>query len=144
MLRPSGPASFLTSSFGRNFIFAYNVRAQNILWYQHCVLKPILNFTTLWANSAEDKQFFLEKHIVLTVLATCLLLRIFARTVKPVLKTCLFKYAENFTTKNRKFSDKNSDTFHNSAQNIDCGYSWEPPRRCGSHEYPQSMFLSRN
>ena len=27
-----------------------------------------------------------------------------------------------------------------SAQNIYCGYSLEPPRRCGSNEYPQSMF----
>ena len=26
---------------------------------------------------------------------------------------------------------------------IDCGYSLEPPRRGGSNEYPQSMFLSR-
>ena len=39
---------------------------------------------------------------------------------------------------------KNSDNFHISAQNIDCGYSLEPPRRGGSNEYPQSMFLSRN
>ena len=39
---------------------------------------------------------------------------------------------------------KNSDIFHISAQNIDCGYSLEPPRRGGSNEYPQSMFLSRN
>ena len=31
-----------------------------------------------------------------------------------------------------------------SAQNIDCGYSLEPPRRGGSYEYPQSLFLSRN
>ena len=41
----------------------------------------------------------------------------------------IFKYIENFTTKNWKFSDKNSDIFHISAQNIDCGYSLEPPRR---------------
>ena len=27
-----------------------------------------------------------------------------------------------------------------SAQNIDCGYSLEPPRRGGSNEYPQSVF----
>ena len=27
--------------------------------------------------------------------------------------------------------------------NIDCGYSLEPPQRGGSNEYPQSMFLSR-
>ena len=28
--------------------------------------------------------------------------------------------------------------------NIECGYSLEPPRRGGSNEYPQSMFLGRN
>ena len=39
---------------------------------------------------------------------------------------------------------KNSDIFHISAQNIDCGYSLEPPRRGGSNRYPQSMVLSRN
>ena len=42
------------------------------------------------------------------------------------------------------FRIKNSDIFHISAQNIDCGYSLEPPRRGGSNEYPQSMFLSRS
>ena len=39
---------------------------------------------------------------------------------------------------------KNSGSFHIFAQNIDCRYSLEPPRRGGSNEYPQSMFLSRN
>ena len=62
-----------------------------------------------------------------------------------ITKTRLFKYIENFTSKNWKFSDKkNSDIFHISAQNIDCGYSLEPPRRGGSNEYPLSMFLSKN
>ena len=42
------------------------------------------------------------------------------------------------------FHIKNSGIFHISAQNIDCVYSLEPPRRGGSNEYPQSMFLSRN
>ena len=50
------------------------------------------------------------------------------------------KYIEKFTTKTWKFSDKNSDIFHISAQNLDCGYSLELPRRGGSNEYPQSMF----
>ena len=27
---------------------------------------------------------------------------------------------------------------------IDCGYTFEPPRRGGSNEYPQSMFWSKN
>ena len=39
---------------------------------------------------------------------------------------------------------KNSDIFPISAQNIDCGYSLEPPRRGGSNEYPRSMFSSKN
>ena len=59
-------------------------------------------------------------------------------------KTRLFNYIDNFATKNWKFSDKNYDIFQISAKNIDCGYSLEPPRRGGSNEYPQSMFLNRN
>ena len=43
-----------------------------------------------------------------------------------------------------KFSDKNTDIFLISAQNIDCWYSLEPPHQGGSNEYPQPMFLSRN
>ena len=46
--------------------------------------------------------------------------------------------------KNENFQIKNSNIFHISAQNIDCGYSLKPPRRGGSNENPQSMFLSRN
>ena len=47
-----------------------------------------------------------------------------------ITKTRIYKYIGNFTTKKLKiFSDKNSDIFHISAQNIDCGYSLEPPRR---------------
>ena len=37
---------------------------------------------------------------------------------------------------------RNSKIFQISAQNIDCGYSLEPPRRGGSNEYPQSMFCA--
>ena len=56
-------------------------------------------------------------------------------------KTRLFKYIENLTIKkNENFQIKNSDIFLISAQNIDCGYSLEPPQRGGSNEYPQSMF----
>ena len=46
--------------------------------------------------------------------------------------------------KTDKFEIKNSDIFHIFAQNIDCVYSLEPPRRGGSNEYPQSIILSRN
>ena len=46
--------------------------------------------------------------------------------------------------KTENFQIKNSDIFHISAQNVDCGYTLEPPRQGGSSAYPQSMFLSRN
>ena len=62
-----------------------------------------------------------------------------------ITKTCLFKYVEKFSPpKTENFQIKISDIFHISAQNIDCGYTLEPPRRGGSKEYPQSMFLSRD
>ena len=46
--------------------------------------------------------------------------------------------------KNENFQQKNFDIFLIFAQNIDCGYTLEPPRRGGSNEYPQSMFWSKN
>ena len=63
----------------------------------------------------------------------------------PIMKTRLFKYIlKILSPKNENFQIKSSDIFHSSAQKIDYGYSLEPPRRGGSNEYPQSMFLSRN
>ena len=54
-----------------------------------------------------------------------------------ITKTRLFKYIENFTSKKQNLLRyKNADIFYMSAQNIDCGYSLEPPRRGGSKEYP--------
>ena len=68
---------------------------------------------------------------------------------RDVIETTLRKHAYSnilkiLPPKKWKFSDKNPDIFHISAQNIDCGCSLEPPRRGGSNEYPQSMILSRN
>ena len=42
--------------------------------------------------------------------------------------------------KNENFQIKILIFLHISAQNINCRHSLEPPRRCGSNEYPQSMF----
>ena len=49
-----------------------------------------------------------------------------------------------FRSKIDNFQRKNFDSFLIFAQNIDCGYTLEPPRRGGSNEYPQSMFWSKN
>ena len=62
------------------------------------------------------------------------------------MKTHLFKYIQKISLpKTENFQKKKTlYFFYISAQNIDCGYSLEPPRRGGSNEYPHSMFLSRN
>ena len=52
----------------------------------------------------------------------------------------IFKRCE----KMKIFSRENFDIFLIFAQNIDCVYTLEPPRRGGSNEYPQSMFWSKN
>ena len=59
------------------------------------------------------------------------------------MKTRLFKYIEAFTIKNSKFSDKKKSDifFYISAQNIDCGYSLEPPRRGDFKEYHNLIFF---
>ena len=49
-------------------------------------------------------------------------------------------YRKISSPKTENFQIKISDIFLVSAQNIDCWYSLEPPRRGGSNEYPQSMF----
>ena len=57
----------------------------------------------------------------------------------PMQYTKIFK-----VVKNEDFQQKFFDIFLIIAQNIDCGYTLEPPRRGGSNEYPQSMFWSKN
>ena len=47
-------------------------------------------------------------------------------------------------SKNDNFHLKFFDYFLIFAQNIDCGYTLEPPHRGGSNEYTQSMFWSKN
>ena len=56
------------------------------------------------------------------------------------------QYTEILTSvKNEeKKSEEKIDILLIFAQDIDCGYTLEPPRRGGSNEYPQSMFWSKN
>ena len=70
-----------------------------------------------------DKQSHAKRYIIIT--KTCLY------NVDP-LKPHFYIVKLGFTGVNIIFLI--------SAQNIDCGYSLEPPRRGGSNEYPQSMF----
>ena len=63
----------------------------------------------------------------------------------PITKTCLYNVdplKPHFYIVKVRFTGVYI-IFLISAQNIDYGYSLEPPRRGGSNEYPQSVFLSR-
>ena len=53
---------------------------------------------------------------------------VFIYCVHRITKQNLFKYTEILPPKNENFQIQNSDIFHISAQNIDCGYTLEPPR----------------
>ena len=60
-------------------------------------------------------------------------------------ENALMQYTEIFLAlKIENFQLKIFDIFLIFAQNIDCGYTLEPPRRGGSNEYPQPMFWSKN
>ena len=57
---------------------------------------------------------------------------------------CMYYIDFSIVVKIENFLQKIFDIFLIFAQNINCGYTLEPPRRGGSNEYPQSMFWSKN
>ena len=59
---------------------------------------------------------------------------------KTITKTSLFKYIENFTSKNWKNSDEKLWYFSYFCSKQRVWYSLEPPRRGGSNEYPNLCF----
>ena len=69
----------------------------------------------------------------------------FALFFSYITKTCPCNIQRFFSTvKIEKLIRKFLIFFLFLLQNIDCGYTLEPPRRGGSNEYPQSMFWSKN
>ena len=85
-----------------------------IMWLALSCTSPILLFLSMWLQAEHYENTPIQIHL------------------------------EFYHKKNENFQVKKSDIFNVFAQNIDCWYSLEPPRRGGSNEYPQSMFLSRN
>ena len=64
--------------------------------------------------------------------------------VANITKTRLFKYIENFTSKNWKFSDKKKSVSYFCSKHNNNRCSLEPHQGGGSNECPQSMFSSKN
>ena len=102
-------------------------------------------FVAISVLFSSDSLFLLYK------VAYSLWLQIINATYKPKQydETALRKHAYSNLLKIsppknwKKNQIKISDIFHTFAQNIDCGYSLEPPRRGGSNVYPQSMFWAK-
>ena len=54
----------------------------------------------------------------------------------------MYRFFQHYKLQNSL--EKINDIFNILAQDIDCVYTLEPPRRGGSNEYPQSMFWNKN
>ena len=68
--------------------------------------------------------------------------KVFATEV-AIMKNAYSNKLKILQPKTENFQVKTSDIFHVSAQNIDCRYSLEPPRRGGSNEYLNLCFLAK-
>ena len=99
-------------------------------------LNKLVKLTTLWTTgswsiliyAAVSKQSFFSFEMRMLKLA--------------ITKTCLYNFdplKPHFYLVKLGFTGVYI-IFLIPAQNIDCGYSLEPPRRGGSNEYPHSMF----
>ena len=94
-------------------------------------------------NSVDPDQMLPSSlfDLALCIVCTCTSVPAFR-----VLNITLRKHAYSNTLiilqpKKENFQIKKIYIFHIPAQNTDCGYLLESPRRGGSNEYPQSMFF---
>ena len=61
-----------------------------------------------------------------------------------ITKTCPCNAKIFFQQSNLKLSLEKNDIFDIAAENIDCGYTLEPPHQARSNGYQQSMFWIKN
>ena len=85
-------------------------------------IQNITQQTRLFIQSMLDQQAEIARYVCIAKSCSCNI-QFFPRVVKT--ENC---------------QKKCFDSFLIFAQNIDCGYTLEPPRRGGSNEYPQSVF----
>ena len=105
----------------------------------------------IWTLSVFGGEYLFVHHLSFPwcvgriVLLDCVIsLKSLLKCLLSLRKHAYANILKSFPPKNENFQIKMFNIFHISARNTDCGYSLELPRRGGSNEYPQSMFLSRN
>ena len=89
--------------------------------------------------------------LFLCVLCMCFEIGMLAMVIVDYIRTVHFHYEYLPMQYTEIFLALKIENFHLKkkknlifTQNIDCWYTFEPPRRCGSNEDPQSMFWSKN
>ena len=108
--RPVQRAVVEVSHLDMNGLIVYNPYKARLI----CLLTELLDTAEQTdLHTATDNTIF-----ILFCFFLCVCVYFFQQII---MKTYLFKYNENFTTKNWKFSDKKNSVFHISAQNTDCG-----------------------
>ena len=114
--------------------------------YTNLITKILRNLLQYWQKAVVLCQFFASVTLTMTFK------RLF-KTYCHYFLTMLYCHYVNMSVqytaifhgcKNGNFHMKKCEIFLIFAQNIDCGYTLEPPQRGGSNEYPQSMFWSKN
>ena len=107
-----------------------------------CPLKRLANFKLNWsqrtAKHPTRSVLPAKTQISLNIHQVC---HVFALLPLCITKTRLYNFdplKPNFYTVKLGFTGY-ALFFLFLLKNIDCGYSLEPPRRCNSNEYPQSM-----
>ena len=140
--------SYKSKTAGHQYnICFYHMYHLYILMYDTLINNFLLFFTLLYSDVLSNliQRRMLPEMLVFRCPSKCYFfihLFIFFIFFSFITKTCLFKYIEDFTSKSSKNFQIKTPIFF--LFHIDCGYSLEPPRRGGSNEYPQSMFLSKN
>ena len=82
---------------------------------------PVYSYKTFFMlNSSEHENFSAHKYENANIVGIFIFMTLRKHAYSNLLKT--------LQTKKGNLPIKNSDIFHISAQNIDCGYSLEPPR----------------
>ena len=129
--------SFLSSDLYRDI--DYYIVDQRKALISKCIIRVIDGILeTSYYESRQDYWYLLAYSTVLTLFCFRHTKIVFAW---PLRKTRLY----NFDPVKPFLYSKSGvyrgiHYFSYFAENIDCGYSLEPPRRCGFNGYPQSMF----
>ena len=124
------------------YLFAWRDQAIDLYRYRfmsyYCPASP---YKIILKRNTDGQDDTVRKRRPMLVVAVCIWSAVVfgfdevtvVMSTQCITRTRLFKYKENFTSKNWKFSNKkkkkkkNIFFFHISAQDIYCGYSLEPP-----------------